>query len=238
MSETLSTKDSKVSVFRAWGIHAFTASGVILGMMALLSLVNGDAVSCLLWLGVAMMVDGVDGNLARKYEIKRILPNFDGVILDMVIDYLTWSFVPAIFIYEFIPLPHFLGLPAIFVILLSSMFCYCNVNAKSEDSYFVGFPAAWNIVAAYFYIFPQQPWITFAIIVVLAALTVSSIKFLHPFRVKQLMPLNIAVTVLWCVCMTVLIMNQEHPSWAVYSLIATSIYFAGMCILRTAREWL
>ncbi|WP_342664106.1 phosphatidylcholine synthase [Carnimonas nigrificans] len=227
---------SRVSVLRAWSIHAFTASGVVFAMLALMALLNSNVVACLLWLGAAMMIDGVDGNLARKYEIKSVLPNFDGVILDVMVDYLTWSFIPAIFIFQFIPLPPYLSALSVAIILLSSMFCYCNVNEKSEDSYFVGFPAAWNIVAAYFYVFQLPPWVSFAVILVMAGLTMTQIKFLHPFRVKLLMPINIAVTVAWCVCMTALILSSPvHAAWAVWGLVASSLYFAAMCIARTIR---
>ncbi|WP_223302676.1 phosphatidylcholine synthase [Halotalea alkalilenta] len=239
MTQSLSPDTgSRVSIWKAWSVHAITASGVVLGMMALLALVDGNPVACLLWLGAAMMVDGLDGTLARKYEVKTVLPHFDGSTLDMVIDYLTWAFIPAIFIYYFVPLPAYLELFSVVIILLSSMFCFCNVNMKSQDNYFVGFPAAWNIIAAYFYILDFPPFVTFAIIVVLAALTLTRMKFLHPFRVRQFMPLNIAVTLLWCVCATSLVLSSPvHASWALWGWGATSVYFVAMCVWRTAREW-
>jgi len=97
-----SSAESRASIWKAWSVHVFTASGVLLGTMALLALVDNNPVACLLWLGAAMMVDAVDGTLARKYSVKLILPHFDGSTLDMVIDYLTWAFIPALFIYFFI----------------------------------------------------------------------------------------------------------------------------------------
>ncbi|CAO1668673.1 Phosphatidylcholine synthase [Halomonas sp. NYA30] len=230
--------ESRTSRYKAWSVHIFTASGVLLGTMALLALVDNNPVACLLWLGAAMMIDGIDGTLARKYEVKTILPNFDGSTLDMVIDYLTWAFIPALFIYYFIELPPYFALLSVFIILLSSMFCFCNVDMKSQDNYFVGFPAAWNITAAYFYIIDLPPFITFATIVVLAILTVTKMKFLHPFRVRLFMPLNIAVTLLWCVCATSLILSSPaHTAWAVWGWGVASVYFGGMCLWRTAQEW-
>ena len=158
MVQSLSSHtESRASIYKAWSVHIFTASGVLLGTMALLALVDNNPVACLLWLGAAMMIDGIDGTLARKYEVKSVLPHFDGSTLDMVIDYLTWAFIPALFIYYFIELPPYLGLISVFIILLSSMFCFCNVDMKSQDNYFVGFPAAWNIAAAYFYILDFPP---------------------------------------------------------------------------------
>jgi len=237
--QSLSTQtESRAPIYKAWSVHVFTASGVLLGTMALLALVDNNPVACLLWLGAAMMIDGIDGTLARKYEVKSVLPHFDGSTLDMVIDYLTWAFIPALFIYYFIELPPYLGLISVFIILLSSMFCFCNVDMKSQDNYFVGFPAAWNIAAAYFYILDLPPFITFTAILVLAMLTVTKMKFLHPFRVRLFMPLNIAVTLLWCVCATSLILSHpDHTTWARWGLGLTSLYFAGMCFWRTAQEW-
>ncbi|WP_345799654.1 phosphatidylcholine synthase [Halomonas dongshanensis] len=239
MSQSLSSPaPARHLKYKAWSVHALTASGVLLGTMALLALIDTNPVACLLWLGAAMMVDGFDGTLARKYEVKTVLPHFDGSTLDMVIDYLTWAFIPALFIYFFVPLPPYLALPAVFVILLSSMFCFCNVDMKSQDNYFVGFPAAWNIAAAYFYLLDLSPWVTAASIVVLALLTVTKMKFLHPFRVRRFMPLNIAVTLLWCVCVTALLLSTSaHATWALWGWGLTTAYFAGMCLWRSAQEW-
>lgn len=109
---------------KAWGVHAVTASGVILALLALLALVDNKPQACLLWLGLALLVDGLDGTLARKYEVKEMLPHFDGSVLDLVIDYLTYVFIPAIFIYRYIPLPEHFELLAVGVILVSSLFCF------------------------------------------------------------------------------------------------------------------
>lgn len=239
MAQSLfSHTSSGASSCKAWSVHILTASGVLFGTMALLALIDERPVACLLWLGTAMMIDSVDGTLARRYDVKGTLPQIDGATLDMVIDYLTWAFIPALFIYSFIELPPYLSLVSVFIIVLSSMFCYCNDNLKSSDNYFVGFPAAWNIAAAYFYILDLPPFVVFAAIVVLAALTVTRMKFLHPFRVRFLMPLNIAVTLAWCVCTTWLLLSSAgHPAWALWGLGLTSLYFTGMCLWRTAKEW-
>lgn len=240
MNEMFSSTTSNTrEVWKAWGVHAITASGVVLGLMATLALVNGKAVECLLWLGAAMMVDGIDGTLARRYRVKEVLPHFDGTTLDMVIDYLTWAFIPAVFILEFIALP--VGgwnVLATLIIILSSMFCFCNVHMKSQDNYFVGFPAAWNILAMYLYALNLPSWISFGIIVVLAILTVTKVKFLHPFRVRTFMPLNILITLLWCLCATVLICDLDFFQTGMKWLwLATSLYFGAMCVWRTAMEW-
>ena len=223
---------------KAWGVHAVTASGVILALLALLALVDNKPQACLLWLGLALLVDGLDGTLARKYEVKEMLPHFDGSVLDLVIDYLTYVFIPAIFIYRYIPLPEHFELLAVGVILVSSLFCFCNVNMKSTDNYFFGFPAAWNVVAVYFYVLDLHPWVNLVTVLVLAVLTLTRMKFLHPFRVRQFMPLNIAVTFVWLISSGLLIVQQPADLPILLGLwFAASAYFVGICLWRSAREW-
>jgi phosphatidylcholine synthase len=186
-----------------------TASGVILALLALLALVDSRPQACLLWLGVALLVDGLDGTLARKFDVKVVLPHFDGSTLDLVIDYLTYVFIPAIFIYRYVPLPAHTELLTVGVILVSSLFCFCNVNMKSQDNYFVGFPAAWNVVAVYFFVLEPGAWVCLITVLALAALTLTRMKFLHPFRVRQYMALNIAVTFAWMLSSALLILHHQ-----------------------------
>ncbi|MNT32177.1 Phosphatidylcholine synthase [compost metagenome] len=224
---------------KAWSVHAVTASGVILALLALLAVLDGRPQVCLLWLGAALLVDGLDGTLARKFDVKGVLPHFDGSTLDLVIDYLTYVFIPAIFVYRFIPLPEYSLLLAVGVILLSSLFCFCNLNMKSQDNYFVVFPAAWNVVIVYLYLLEFAPWLSLATILLLSGLTLSKMKFLHPFRVKQLMPLNIGVTLLWMAVSAVLIVQYPlNQAWLLLIWGLTSVYFVAICLWRTAREWL
>ncbi|NQD91210.1 phosphatidylcholine/phosphatidylserine synthase [Pseudomonas sp. CrR25] len=223
---------------KAWSVHAVTASGVILALLALLAVLDGRPQTCLLWLGLALLVDGLDGTLARRYDVKVVLPHFDGSTLDLVIDYLTYVFIPAIFVYRFIALPEYTLLPAVGLILLSSLFCFCNVNMKSQDNYFVGFPAAWNVVVVYLYLLDFEPWLSFITILVLAGLTLTKMKFLHPFRVKEFMPLNIAVTLVWMLACGMLILQYPlNSTWLLLVWLLTTAYFVGICVWRTAREW-
>lgn len=224
---------------KAWSAHAVTISGVIFGLLASLALVKGHPQSCLLWLGVALLVDGLDGTLARKFEVKVVLPNFDGSVLDLVIDFLTYVFIPALFIYQYVAMPGHWELLAVAVILVSSLFCFCNVNMKSQDNYFVGFPAAWNVVAMYLYLLQLGALVNFIMVLALAALTLTRVKFLHPFRVRRFMPLNIASTCLWLLCSGWLIWRYpEQPVPILLLWWLSGIYFVAICVWRTLQEWL
>ena len=220
----------------AWGVHAFTASGVVLGLLALQAALGGDAVACLGWLGLALVVDGVDGTLARRAGVKDVLPGIDGSVLDLVIDYLTYVVVPAVFLDRFGLLPEGLGVPLAAWVLTTSLYCFSNTGMKSGDHYFVGFPAIWNVVALYLWLLALDPWINAAVVVALGLLTFTSVKFLHPFRVHALKRLNIAATAAWAASGAVLV--AAHPArpevaWTVW-LLATAYYLA-VCGWRTLR---
>jgi phosphatidylcholine synthase len=234
----VSTNITAVNKAKAWTAHGVTATGVVLALMAILALFDNQPRDCLLWLGAALLVDGLDGTLARRVQTSTMLPNFDGSTLDLVIDYLTYVFIPAIFIYRYIDLPDHTALVAVSLILVSSLFCFCNLNMKSSDNYFVGFPAAWNVVALYVWIIDPPAVVSLLLICVLAALTLTKLKFLHPFRVRKLMPLNIVVTFVWMIGSMLLIL--QHPFYK--SLVLgiwwlASAYFVGICLWRSLLDW-
>ncbi|MBP2312068.1 phosphatidylcholine synthase [Azospirillum soli] len=220
----------------AWGVHAFTASGVVLGLLALLAAVGGDAKACLGWLGLALVVDGVDGTLARRASVKEVLPGIDGSVLDLVIDYLTYVVVPAVFLYRFGLFPTGFGIPLAAWVLMTSLYCFSNTGMKSGDNYFVGFPAIWNVVALYLWILDLDPWINTAVVLVLGVLTFSTVKFLHPFRVRKMMHLNIAVSAAWLASSAALVvLHPDRPdvAWAVW--LASGVYYVAVCAWRTLR---
>src|SRR4051812_26669913 len=135
----------------AWSVHAFTASGVVLAMLALLAVERGAWTAALAWLGVALIVDGVDGSFARAARVKERAGRIDGDALDLIIDYLSYVFVPALFIWRAGLVPADLGLWLVAAILASALYCFARRDMKTADNYFRGFPALWNVVALYLY---------------------------------------------------------------------------------------
>lgn len=193
-------------VLSAWAVHAFTLTGVIWATLALLALFDDDPKLMWLYLGIALVVDGVDGTLARKAEVRTYAPHFDGVILDSIIDYLTWTLIPALFLFR----TGLLGEGALAVILLllitvSSMFCYANTKMKTGDYYFLGFPAAWNVVALAIWLLDAGTAVNAIIVVVLALLTWAPIAFVHPLRVARFRTLNIIATAVWILASAALV---------------------------------
>ena len=223
-------------VLAAWAVHAFTMSGLIWASLAAVALIEGRIQMMWLWLGVALIVDGLDGTLARKTCVKQIIPWFDGSVLDNVVDYLTWTFLPALFMYLYLPFGSTtIALVAMIVATVSSVFCYANEGEKSADSYFVGFPAAWNVVAVTMYVMQTPPLVNIIITIALAVLTLAPLHFTHPMRVKKLRIWNIVASVVWIASVGVLVAMPSRPIWAIVSFWASGAWFLLSGIARTWR---
>ena len=226
----------------AWAVHGFTASGAVLGFLAIISILNNDLVGAFLWLGLALLIDGIDGSLARKFEVSDKTPNIDGSTLDNVIDYLNYVIIPALMIYWFQMVPNGweIILPAgMFAV---SLYTFANMNMKTNDYYFSGFPAVWNIVVLYFYILNTHPIINVIIILLLFIFTFIPIKFVHPLRVKKIRNLTIFCTVLWSATSLKLVTtNPDINLFAEQKIvlliwIVCSIYFATICGTRSFKD--
>jgi phosphatidylcholine synthase len=238
-------KDVKRGI--AWSVHAFTTSGIVLGFLALVAVLKNDAVAAFMWLGLALFVDGIDGTLARKARVTEYTPNFDGAALDLVIDFFTYVAVPALMIYWFnmVGVPYYFSpstwsLMAGALVMAVSCYTFANVGMKSFDYYFVGFPAIWNVVVLYFYLFNTGWLVNLITVVLLSVLTFIPIKFVHPLRVTHWRAFTISMTVLWAAMALSLIISGRNPDYSdlIYKLQLvlfglTSLYFAWISIWRT-----
>jgi len=133
----------------AWGVHLFTASGLVCGFMAILAVNEKNWRMAMMWLVVALIVDGVDGTFARIFKVKEMLPNVDGQSMDYVIDFATYAIIPAYFFYEAQLVPDVWRLACTSAILLVSALYYGKQGMVSDDMYFIGFPVMWNMVVFY-----------------------------------------------------------------------------------------
>ena len=226
----------------AWAVHGFTASGAVLGFLAIISIFNNDLVGAFLWLGLALLIDGLDGSLARKIGVTDKTPNIDGSALDLVIDYLNYVIIPALMIYwfQFVPPGWEIYIPA--GIVAVSLYTFANINMKTSDYYFSGWPAIWNILVLYFYILGTNLWINLIVIIILYILTFVPIKFVHPLRVKNLRNYTIFTTVLWGASTLKLVTAnpninlflEEKIVMAIW--ILCSIYFASLCFTKSIKD--
>ena len=178
-------------------VHLFTASGMIAALMAFMAIMDGSPGEALLWLSLTLLIDAADGPMARHFRVQTNLPQVDGAILDHVIDYTTYAVIPALFIATFEALPAGWNLPAAGIIMVTSLYCFSNTSMKTNDNFFSGFPAIWNLVVLYFYIFSPAPAFAAVIVALGVVLTFVPIKCIHPFRVQKLRPMTIALTFIW-----------------------------------------
>ena len=193
----------------AWLVHIFTASGIFLGFLALLSSINNDFTLAILFLALALFVDGIDGTLARWLDVERVTPNIDGSILDIIIDYFNYVLVPTFMIHWFGFVGENYSIPICFIILLVSCYTFANKQIKTEDYYFSGFPALWNLVVLYFYILETSELTNILAVLTLSVFTFIPTKYVHPLRVVSLRKTNIIMTCFWCVTTVYLLLKES-----------------------------
>ncbi|MBI3504127.1 MAG: phosphatidylcholine/phosphatidylserine synthase [Proteobacteria bacterium] len=221
----------------AWAVHALTASGAVIGLLALFAVIEGDARKALLWLGLALIVDGIDGPVARKLDVANRLPRFDGALLDLVVDYLTYVVVPAVLLWQFAYLGDgWLAAAAAGWILFSSLYIFANLDLKTHDNYFVGFPAIWNVVALYMFVLETDPLVNLVAVAVLGALSFTKIKAIHPLRVRDFRVVTLASAAVWGLASGALVwISPARPDWLMVAWLAATAWLLGLGFWRSLR---
>ena len=221
-------------------VHIFTALGVVFGFLALLATVDGKIPEAFLWLAFALFVDGVDGTLARAVHVKQNTPEIDGAILDNIIDYLNYVVVPVFIFYSLGMAPEPYLLLSCIAILLVSCFTFTNTNIKTDDFYFSGFPAIWNIVVLYFYILESSEFTNLIFVILFCVLTFIPFKYVHPFRVVEFRKITLIITSIWMITTTILLfdLSFSNPIFTSANFIIwliTNVYFSGTIVFRTIK---
>lgn len=210
---------------KALSVHLFTATGAVLSMLALLAAVDGKWDLMFVWLVVALIVDGLDGPLARHHDVKSNWPTYDGVLMDLIVDYLTYVFIPAFALFKSGLLPGWTGWCAIIVIVYASVIYFADTRMKTRDNSFAGFPACWNMVVLVLFALRPEFWTALAIVVALAAAMFSNIKFIHPVRTERWRDLSLPIALAWVGFAAWAAWLDFHPgNLAHWGLVATSLY--------------
>ena len=185
---------SATRVTAAWAVHLLTASGALVGAMALLAIAAGDLARAALLMLVALSIDAVDGTLARAARVHEVLPGLDGRRLDDIVDYLNYTIVPAVFMVSSGSLAGwgFAALP-----ILASAYGFSQVEAKTEDDFFLGFPSYWNVVALYLWLLAIHPALGTGIVVGLSACVFIPLKYVYPSRLPVLRRTTNALAGVW-----------------------------------------
>jgi phosphatidylcholine synthase len=228
--------------WKAWGVHLLTAAGAIAGLNALVQVLQGNVTGVLIWLVIALLIDAADGPLARRFRVAEVLPHVDGVVLDNVIDYTTYTLIPAVFLYEFGLVPAGWELPASAVIVITSLYWFARKGLKTEDNFFTGFPATWNLVVLGFYLLETSPLLNLVLVPIIAALTFVPIQVIHPFRVRAYRPLTMTFTLLWTVLAVYLVIQRNserdlsgNAPLFFWAFLVVSAYFLIISLVRTFR---
>jgi phosphatidylcholine synthase len=219
-----------VETVRAFAVHVLTACGAALALLALIFATGGHWEAMFLCLGLALIVDGADGPLAREFKVAEVLPRWSGDTLDLVVDFTTYVFVPAFAIVASGLMPDVLAIPSGVIVVITGAIYFADRRMKTDDNYFRGFPAVWNLAAFYLYVLQPPEWLGFAGVVALAVLTFLPVKFLHPLRVAHWRWLNIALLAVWAVLAFVAVVLGLQPGPMVtvpLCLIALYFFLAG-----------
>jgi phosphatidylcholine synthase len=220
-------------IVAAFAVHVFTACGAACALLALVAAVKSAWTLMFVWLGLAVMIDGVDGTLARRLRVAELLPRWSGDTLDFVVDFTTYVFVPAYAMAAGGVLPSLVALPLGVAVTVTGALYFADRRMKTADSYFRGFPALWNVVAFYLFLLKPQPWLSAFVVVVLAAATFAPLHFVHPVRVPRWRLVNLAALALWSVlAMWALVRNLNPPAWVAALLSGIAVYFVIVGLLR------
>jgi phosphatidylcholine synthase len=199
--------------------------GAALGFAALVAATRGQWTLMFQCLGVALFVDGIDGTIARRLNVAELLPRWSGDVLDLVVDFVTYVFVPAYAISMSGLLPELLSVPAGIAVVVTGALYFADRNMKTEDNYFRGFPTLWNAVAFYLFLLKPQPWLAAAAVAGLVVLTFVPFKFVHPFRVVRLRGVNIVAVLAWAALACVALLTDLDPGpWVTGGLVVIAVY--------------
>lgn len=210
---------------KALGVHLFTATGAIWAVLALLAAVDGDWSTMFVWLIVAMVVDGIDGPLARRYQVKQNWPTYDGVAMDLMVDYITWIFIPAFALFKSGLLPGWTGWVCTIAIVFGSILYMADTRMKTKDNSFAGFPACWNMLVLVLFALKPSYWVILALVIPLTGAMFLPVKFIHPVRTERWRALSLPMMGAWVVFALWAIAVDFHPqSWALWGLVVSSIW--------------
>ena len=221
----------------AVAVHAYTASGALLAWLALRSAWDHDPRAALLWLALACVVDATDGFAARAVDVRRHAAWIDGARLDDIVDFLTYVFIPLVVLWEQQHLAGPLGLVAVAAVLIASALGFSNLQAKTDDYFFTGWPSYWNLIAVYVVAWGWSSTTTASLLIVLAALVFVPIRYVYPSRTVTLMRPTLLLGAVWAVQVVLLIWwLPAVPPWLLWSSLLYPVYYFGLSLWLTARR--
>jgi phosphatidylcholine synthase len=217
----------------ALSVHLFTASGGAVALLALYAAIDRDFPLCFFWLGVALFIDGIDGTLARFARVSETAGTIDGVVLDLVIDFLTYVLVPVVALWRSDLMPAAVAFWLSLLVVFASALYFADTRMKTSDLWFRGFPALWNVVALYLFVLRPPAIVCAGLLILGSAAMFAPIVFVHPLRVRKWRWINIAASLVFLGLSAVAISQDFHVSgWVEAGFIAVAAYFLALPFLR------
>jgi phosphatidylcholine synthase len=231
--------NSKGLIRAGWALHIFTASGVIFAMIALQAVIDGRIRDGLLWLLLCQVIDGIDGPLARRIDVKIHVLKIDGNILDLVVDYVTCVIVPVAFLATTDLLPKNLEAALITLILMTSALWFARCDQETDDFWFNGFPASWNLVIPSFILLNTSQTQVLIFTIGFALLSLTDFKVPHLTKVRHLRSVTFPLAIIYLLSLTYLSwnygesLNSQSKMLAQSILIAFPVYLLVISAVRT-----
>lgn len=216
-----------------FAVHLFTASGAGIGLLSLLAAFEGRFAAMFGWLGFALAIDGIDGTFARMAKVKETAPEIDGDALDLVVDFLTYVVVPAVALLRGNLLPPDLAMPLTFVMAVCSALYFADRRMKTHDFWFRGFPALWNVLVLYLFMFRLPPMFNAIVVLVATVLLFAPVTFVHPLRVRRFRVVTLLVTALFVTAAIAAVTNDLQPSlWVRSAFAGSALYYLVLSFWR------
>jgi phosphatidylcholine synthase len=222
----------------AFSVHVFTALGAGVALIAMLEAVREHWAAMFAWLGVALIIDAIDGPIARRLDVLHVQPNWSGEVLDLVVDFITYVFVPAYAITASgLLLPLAAPLLGIGIVVTSALY-FADRRMKAEDNHFRGFPALWNAAAFYLFLLHWPPVLSTLGVAILIVLTFIPFHVLHPVRVVRLRRLTLTLIAVWAMLVIyALVMDFDAGLGVTVALCAIALYVVGSdAVIRLAKS--
>ena len=233
---TMESTAAKRGRIAGWFVHLYTGAGAVLAFAGAWGVVHGYDRVAFGAMFAATIVDSTDGALARRFDVKRVLPDIDGARIDDIVDYITFVFLPMLLLEASGGL-YWWGLPVIAVVLLSSMYGFVAPDAKSSDAFFTGFPSYWNIVVLYLLLFHVPPGLNAVILLALSGLVFVRIGYVYPSRTPVLRPLTLILAAIWATMVAVMIaLFPSPPRVIAIASLGFPVYYLVLSLWLNARR--
>lgn len=223
---------------QAWAVHLFTTVGIIFGGLALQAVLDDRPDLAIVYLMVTIVIDGVDGPIARALGVKERVPRINGYVLDLIIDFTTNAIVPAAFMYQFEIVPrNAFGLGVLGLMVLTSAIWFSRNDMMTDDNFFRGFPAAWNMIGPLLFLIDANATVGVITTIVLSLSQLTNMPYPHIMRATFLRPVTLTAAILWLAGLIYgAAIYPGHPTWLKAVLIAGSMYFVLLAVVKTVYD--